>query len=145
MRDLRPYRDAAGQRSIQSALKLWPAALLLFTFALVVRGQEAKSPLPPRILVDLNGEIEAERLDALVDLAGLIRSFSETDRHRSIAAVIPILINSKSPLKRALAARVFEYASDAQSGPALLEALSREKETAVIKAILYALARVPIP
>ena len=97
------------------------------------------------LAVKLASGKEEERLDSLVQLGTLFSQSSTRPTESTIAALANTLRDDSSPVIRALSARTFELANDPRAITPLLDRLKKERELAVCKAIIYALARYPSP
>jgi HEAT repeat protein len=103
-------------------------------------AQEPASSLQAQLISRLAAAEEEARMDAAVNLGALFTLAPGAAAEPAIAALGRALHNDSSPVVRALAARGLALAGDARAVPALLTALGRERERAVRKAIIYALA-----
>ena len=127
---------------------LLPPVLLLM--AGVVFGQSERE----RRLSQLTSGSEEERLDAAAHLvvmfsaapypSGASNGISE-ENFAAVTALALALRKDDSSVVRALAARALEVCGDRRAAEPLMTALSEEREIAVRKAIVYALARHPSP
>jgi HEAT repeat protein len=117
------------------------------------RGQEAErrtDRLRRELLDRLAAGDEEQRIDSLVRICALLRDEPDAIETPVIASIGAALQRDSSPVVRALAARALEICAgnlgagqvDAASAT-LLAALGKERELAVLKAIIYALARYP--
>jgi HEAT repeat protein len=88
---------------------------------------------------------EEERLDSLIQLGTLFSQSSTRPTQSTITALADTLREDSSPVIRALSARTLELANDPRAVTPLLDSLKKEREVAVSKAIIYALARYPSP
>jgi HEAT repeat protein len=111
-------------------------------------GQEAKSPgeisqdfLTARLA---SGDVE-QRLDAVVQLRALFDAAPNSASPLTIARLADVLQRDVSPIIRALSARVLGNCCGQLAAPALIASLASEREIAVRKAIIYALARYRSP
>ena len=86
---------------------------------------------------------EEQRMDAAVRLGALFASAPGSITLSTINALAVALQRDLSPIIRALAANALEKSADDRAVQPLLAALGKEKEVAVVKAIIYALARYP--
>lgn len=127
------------------------ACLIILWLALLpaeVFGQEVErrpDPLPQQLLSRLASGDEEQRLDAIAQLGAVLMAAADSTRSSAIAALGNSLQTDPSPVVRALAARTLEVSGAAEATAPLLAALGREREVAVRKAIIYALARRPQP
>jgi HEAT repeat protein len=121
--------------------------LLLGAMADLSRAQtsDPRQSLQAQLIARLSTGDEESRIDAATRLANLFRLASGAMPEPVVAALGQALENDPSPIVRALAARAFETTREARALPALLAALKRERETAVRKAIIYALAHQSSP
>lgn len=119
--------------------------LWLVSPVVTAQTQSPTTDLTAQLTVRLAASDEESRIDAATRLGNLFRLAPEAMPPSVIAALGHALQNDSSPVVRALAARAFEAAGDARAVTPLLSALGRERETAVRKAIIYALARFPVP
>ncbi|MGH9767454.1 MAG: HEAT repeat domain-containing protein [Blastocatellia bacterium] len=117
-----------------------------------VRKQEADrrtEPLQKELLSRLASGDEEQRLDAIMRIGALWRNAPNSVDFPVITALGNALQQDPSPVVRALAARALEIGSGNQGSdsaiPTLTAALGKEREVAVRKAIIYALARYPQP
>ena len=95
---------------------------------------------------------EERRIDSLVRICALLRDEPGAIETQVVTPLGAILQRDSSPVVRALAARALEICAGNPGGgrgdeaaAALLAALGKERELAVRKAIIYALARYPQP
>lgn len=124
------------------------AVLFVLLFASpLVRAQEGASAAGPSVkeqLARLASGSDEQRLDAVARLA----NYFESSMGRPIDPdLLPGLTRSlqsdSSPVVRALAARALGISGDSRVIAPLTGALAKEREIAVRKSILYALARYP--
>jgi HEAT repeat protein len=119
------------------------------------RGQEAdrRTDRSRRELLErLASGGEEQRIDSLVRICALLRDEPDAIEAPVIASIGATLQRDPSPVVRALAARALEVCAGNlgagkgdEASAALLAALGKERELAVLKAIIYALARYPQP
>jgi HEAT repeat protein len=83
---------------------------------------------------------EEQRFDAAAQFVVLFNAYPNSATAQTLGALARVLQGDSSPLVRALSARALETCCGEQAVPSLLAGLSREREIAVRKAILYALA-----
>jgi HEAT repeat protein len=124
------------------------AGTLLISTTIYGYGQseeERKSDQQTPLAVRLASEKEEERLDSLVQLGTLFSQSSTKPTESTLAAIARSLRDDPSPVIRALSARTLELANDPRAIAPLLESLKKERELAVCKAIIYALARYQAP
>jgi HEAT repeat protein len=131
-----------------------PLLFLCMTFS-VGRGQEAdrRTDLSQQELLSrLASGDEEQRIDSIIRIGALLRDQPEAIETSAITSLCVALQRDLSPVVRALAARSLEICARNQDGSqsnesvaALLTALGKERELAVRKAIIYALARYPQP
>ena len=117
------------------------------------RGQEADQRtdrLRRELLSRMASGDEEQRIDSLVRICALLRDEPDAIETPIITSIGSALQRDSSPVVRALAARSLEIcAGNLNAGrgdeavEALLAALGKERELAVRKAIIYALARYP--
>jgi HEAT repeat protein len=95
---------------------------------------------------------EEQRIDSLVRICAFLRDEPDTIETPVITSIGDALQRDSSPVVRALAARALENcAGNIGAGrgdvarSTLLASLGKEREVAVLKAIIYALARYPQP
>src|SRR5262252_4277509 len=95
---------------------------------------------------------EEQRIDSLVRICALLRDEPDAIESPVITSIGAALQRDTSPVVRALAARALEVCAanmgagqGDEASAALLAALGKERELAVLKAIIYALARYPQP
>src|SRR5262245_27819642 len=95
---------------------------------------------------------EEQRIESLDRICALLRDQTDAIETAVITSIGAALQRDASPVVRALAARALESCAgnlDAGQGDepsaALLAALGKERELAVLTAIIYALARYPQP
>jgi hypothetical protein len=95
---------------------------------------------------------EEQRIDSLVRICALLRDEPDAIETPVITSIGDALQRDSSPVVRALAARALEISAGNlgagqadEASAALLAALGKERELAVLKAIIYALARYPQP
>ncbi|MGE0129871.1 MAG: HEAT repeat domain-containing protein [Blastocatellales bacterium] len=117
-----------------------------------VLGQEASrqsDPLWKELLSRLSSGDEEQRLDAIARIGALWQDAPVSTDTSIIAALSNSLQQDSSPVVRALSARVLAIRGGNQSDSdivlALTTALGKEREGAVRKAIIYALARYSQP
>ena len=134
-------------------------APLLFLCTLLVggprqtRGQEADRRTDrsrQELLERLASGDEERRIDSLVRICALLHDEPDAIETQVITPLGATLQRDSSPVVRALAARALEICAGNPGGRqgdaaavALLAALGKERELAVRKAIIYALARYP--
>jgi HEAT repeat protein len=119
------------------------------------RGQEADRRTDrsrQELLSRLASGDEEQRIDFLVRICALLRDEPEEIETSVIMSIGAALQRDSSPVVRALAARALEICGGNLGGgqgdeaaAALLAALGKERELAVRKAIIYALARYSQP
>jgi HEAT repeat protein len=119
------------------------------------RGQEAdrRTDRSRRESLDrLASGDEEQRIDSLVRICALLRDEPDAIETPVITSIGAALQRDSSPVVRALAARALEICAGNlgagrgdEASAALLAALGKERELAVLKAIIYALARYPQP
>lgn len=105
--------------------------------------QKQNAGLQDQLVAKLGSGHEEQRMDLLVQLGALFTSAPGTITQSTITAVSDSLHRDSSPVIRALAARVLELGGDASAVGPLLAAMEKEREFAVRKAIIYALAPYP--
>jgi len=105
--------------------------------------EERKPDQQSSLVIKLASGKEEERLDSLFQLGTLFSQSSTRPTESTIAALAKTLRDDSSPVIRALSARTLDLANDPRAVPPLLNRLKKEREVAVIKAIIYALARYP--
>ncbi|MCI0663794.1 MAG: HEAT repeat domain-containing protein [Acidobacteria bacterium] len=124
------------------------AGTLLISSTITSFGQseeERKADQQTPLAIRLASSQEEERLDSLVQLGTLFSKSSTRPTQTTIAALANTLREDPSPVIRALSARTLELANDPRAVAPLLDSLKKEREIAVCKAIIYALARYPSP
>jgi len=119
------------------------------------RGQEAdrRTDRSRREMLErLASGDEEQRIDSLVRICALLRDEPDAVETPVITSIGDALQRDSSPVVRALAARALETcAGNLGAGQGdvarstLLASLGKEREVAVLKAIIYALARYPQP
>lgn len=118
------------------------------------RGQEVDQPtdrLRQELLSRLASGDEEQRIDSIVRIGALFHDEPDSVETSVITSLGAALQRDSSPVVRALAARALEICAGNRSGrsneavTALLAALRKEREMAVRKAIIYALAHYPQP
>lgn len=117
------------------------ALALAVTVALAQEASPREDDLPKSLLARLASPDEEQRLDALVELAGMFSKSSGEADFSAITATAIAMRNDLSPVVRALAARALEVCGDPRAAEPLISALGSEREVAVRKAIIYGLAR----
>jgi len=121
--------------------------LIVLALAVIVALAQEASPReedPPRsLLARLASSDEEQRLDALMEVAGMFSKSSGEADFSVITATAVAMRNDLSPVVRALAARALEVCGDPRAAEPLISALGSEREVAVRKAIIYGLARHP--
>jgi HEAT repeat protein len=138
-------------RSLQNLLKRFSWVVLLsLPLSVETLGRQADQQTnssQKELLSRLASGDEEERIDAIARIGALWR-----DRPTSVdASIIATIGNSlqqdSSPVVRALAARALEASAGSHSDAVatLIAAFGKEREVAVRKAIIYALARHPQP
>ncbi len=132
-------------------LRLILVATILFlssVFAGSVFGQNV-DPQEQSPQIQLSSRLassdEEQRLDAVVQLGALLSLDSTTATDVTIAALANALRRDSSPVIRALSARALEFAKNPNAASPLVAALKKEREVAVSKSMIYALARYPSP
>ncbi len=93
------------------------------------------------LLAQLSSGGEEQRLDAVIQLAGMFSTSSVEADFSAITMLAIAMRNDLSPVVRALAARALEVCGDPRAAEPLVAALASEREVAVRKAIIYGLAR----
>jgi len=86
-----------------------------------------------------SGEDE-QRFDAAAQLVALFNAYPNSAMPQTLSALIKALQGDSSPVVRALSARALENCCGEKAVPQLLASLPTEREIAVRKSILYALA-----
>jgi HEAT repeat protein len=130
----------------KSARGFFLPALLLASLCAIVFGQETErqaNPLEEQLLSRLASGDEEQRLDAVTRAGALFMIAPDSVRSSIISTLSNFLQMDPSPVARALAARALEVSRDDRVIPTLITALGKEREVAVRKAIIYALARYP--
>jgi HEAT repeat protein len=130
----------------KSARNFFLAPLLLASLCAVVLAQEAErraNPSAEQLLSRLASGDEEQRLDAVTRAGELFLTAPDSAKSSIISALGNSLQADPSPVVRALAARAMEISRDDRVVPMLIAALGKEREVAVRKAIIYALARYP--
>jgi len=106
-------------------------------------------PLQKELLSRLSSGDEEQRLDAIERVGALWRNAPDSVVSSIVTALGNALQQDSSPLVRAFAAKALEHGSGYQGSgeavPALIKALEKEREVAVRKEIIYALARYTQP
>jgi HEAT repeat protein len=131
-------------------------APLLFLCVLFAggRGQETDlrtDQLRQELLSRLASGDEEQRIDSIVRIGALLRDEPDSAEASIIKSLGAALQRDSSPVVRALAARALEICAGNRGGQnneavaALLVALKKEREMAVRKAIIYALANYSHP
>jgi HEAT repeat protein len=87
---------------------------------------------------------EEQRLEALAQLGATLPTAGDAFKTQAIAALGNSLQRDQSPVIRAFAAGTLEISGDDRAVPMLLAQIGQERELAVRKAIIYALARYPL-
>src|SRR5215470_6580660 len=128
---------------------------VLFAGGPRTRGQEADRRTDRsrrEILERLTSGDEEQRIDSLVRICALLRDEPDAIETPVITSIGAALQRDSSPVVRALAARALEICvgnlgagQGDEARATLLASLGKERELAVIKAIIYALARYPQP
>jgi HEAT repeat protein len=131
-----------------------PLLFICMPFA-VGRGQEAARTagrLQKELLSRLASGDEEQRIDSIIRIGALLLDEPDAIETPAITSLGVALQQDSSPVVRALAARSLELCAGNREGSqsneavaALLTALGKERELAVRKAIIYALARYPQP
>jgi HEAT repeat protein len=103
----------------------------------LVREAEAKR----RIVERLASGNEEQRLDAITELNWSLSTTPGSADFSILTTLANIIRTDTSPVVRALAARALEISGDSRAQEPLIAALGSEREVAVRKAIIYALAR----
>jgi HEAT repeat protein len=153
---LQESRRSAQTSSRRISLIVLAPALFLWVLFAEARGQEAERP-PGQLRKELlsrltSGDVE-QRIDAITQIGALRHDTSDSDQLPINTALGNSLQQDTSPVVRALAARALGIAAGNQGHSqsnsiavaALLAAIGKERETAVRKAIIYALACYPQP
>lgn len=99
--------------------------------------------LQKELMAQLSNGSEEQRLDAASRLPGVFDASPNSASPETFDILSRTLRHDPSPVIRALLARAFETCCGQRAEPLLLEALLSEREIAVRKAIIYALARCP--
>lgn len=143
---LRLFLNSAWDHSRRlSLIVLLPC--LLFADTHMQESERRTDPLQKELLTRLTSGDEEQRLDAITRIGALWSDAPDSVEASLITALGNILQQDSSPVIRALAARALEigggnHANDSVA-PTLIAALGKEREVAVRKAIIYALARYP--
>lgn len=153
---LQESRRSARTSSRRISLIVLAPALFLSVLFAEAQGQEPEQP-PGQLRKELlsrltSGDVE-QRIDAITQIGALPRDTSDSDQLPINTSLGNSLQQDSSPVVRALAARALGIAagnkdhsqSDSIAVAALLAAIGKERETAVRKAIIYALACYPQP
>lgn len=98
-----------------------------------------------QLVARLAASEDETRLEALIQLTTLLSSAPDSATESTLAALGQVLQTDRSAVMRALAARALGAASTAKATARLLAALEQERELSVRQAIIYALARHPVP
>ncbi len=146
-------RLSLSRRSVRNLLRRfsWIVVLSapLFVEALGQQADRQANPLQKDLLSRLASGDEEERIDAVARISALWRDRPDSADASAITAIGDSLRQDSSPVVRALAARALETSAGSHSGgvvvATLVAALGKEREIAVRKAIIYALARYPQP
>jgi HEAT repeat protein len=146
-------RLSLSRRSVRNLLRRfsWIVVVLapLFVEALGQQADRQANPLQKDLLSRLASGDEEERIDAVARISALWRDRPDSADASAITAIGNSLRQDSSPVVRALAARALETSAGSHSGgdavATLIAALGKEREVAVRKAIIYALARYPQP
>lgn len=146
-------RLSLSRRSVRNLLRRfsWIVVLSapLFVEALGQQADRQANPLQKDLLSRLASGDEEERIDAVARISALWRDRPDSADASAITAIGDSLRQDSSPVVRALAARALETSAGSHSGgdavATLIAALGKEREVAVRKAIIYALARYPQP
>jgi HEAT repeat protein len=146
MVERKPFKSITyNDRSVR--LNLVAIFLLLSSvFAGPVFGQnvdQQEQSLQIHLSSRLASSDEEQRLDAVVQLGALLSLDSTTATDVTIAALANALRRDSSPVIRALSARALEFAKNPAAADPLIAALKKERQVAVSKSIIYALARYP--
>ncbi|MEK7833326.1 MAG: hypothetical protein AAB401_19710, partial [Acidobacteriota bacterium] len=112
-------------------------------FALVLVGswvlaQDATDSRQERLVALLSSGNDEQKLEAVIELGSLLSEIRATAQ--TISSLQNTLQRDPSAVTRALSARAMESSKDERFLPVLLLSLSSEREVAVSKAIIYALA-----
>jgi HEAT repeat protein len=131
-----------GKRRQRLALSVYLSCVLLAPgLSLAQEPPSGEDGVRKALLARLSASDEEQRLDAVTQLAGWFPSSSGEAGFEAVTALALAMRRDVSPVVRALAARALELSGDPRAAEALLSALADEREIAVRKAILYALAR----
>lgn len=144
-----------NKNRLQSLMFLIAPPLFLCMLFAGGRGQEVDQPTDrsrQELLTRLaSGDVE-QRTDSIVRIGALLLDEPDSVETSVITALSAALQRDSSPIVRALAARALEICAGNRGGglsneavAALLAALRKERELAVRKAIIYAMARYPRP
>jgi len=150
-----PRRSARNPSRRISLIALLPA-LFIWLLVAEARGQEAdqaQGQLRKELLSRLASGDEEQRIDAITQIGALRRDIPDSDQMSINTALANSLQQDSSPVVRAMAARALgivagnqEHSqSDSTAVAALIAAVGKERELAVRKAIIYALACYPQP
>lgn len=120
-----------------SNLSIALLALALFAGTAFPCSQEDRQQ---SLTARLSGGDEEQRLDAATQLVVLFGALPDSASPQTLAVLTRALRSDGSPVVRALAARAMQSCCADQAIEPLLAGLAGEKEIAVRKAILYALA-----
>lgn len=130
---------------------LWIVLLpgLLFVEIVAQQSNRQTNSSQKELLARLASSDEEQRLDAVLQMGAFLRDATDSAETPAITALSNALQQDSSPVVRALAARALELGGGNQFSdkivPALIAALGKEREGAVRKAIIYALAHYPQP
>ncbi len=139
-----------GKRRFQR-LQLWVqrfSVIVLLSLLSQGEGFGQESDRQPDLLQDqllsrLATGYEEQRLDAIAQIRMLLPTAPDSFKTSVVSALGNSLRQDISPVVRAMSAGALEVSGDGLAVPALIAALDNEREVAVRKAIIYALARYP--
>jgi HEAT repeat protein len=144
-----------NENRLQLPMFLITPSLFLLMLLVGGRGQEVDRQADRsrrELLSRLASGDEEQRIDSIVRIGALLRDEPGAIETSVITSLGAALQRDSSPVVRALAARAMEiFAGNRDGGQnneaieALLAALGKERELAVRKAIIYALAHYPQP
>ena len=129
--------------SFKSQISNIPFVLLALVLSVGIAFPLPQQEWQQSLMVRLASGDEEQRFDAAAQFVVLFNAFPNSATAQTLGALTRALQGDSSPLVRALSARALETCCGEQAVPPLFASLSREREIAVRKAILYALAAHP--
>ncbi|MFN0107986.1 MAG: HEAT repeat domain-containing protein [Blastocatellia bacterium] len=113
--------------------------LMVFDVERQVFAQQVADARQERLAAALTSGSEEQRLEAAIELGSLLSASKATSQ--TVSALRGVLQTDSSAVMKALAVRAMEFSADDRFVTILLASLNSEKDIAISKAVIYALAR----